>query len=111
MVTVKMLKYWKRKGCDYVNRGSRSWIPFSSFFVFQNQFRVQGAKASRQIFLFEKGLLIAKKREDGYFVCKGNIMVSAEQAFLVPISSTLPAIFFVFQLFEMGELKMSKDQK
>ena len=34
-----------------------------------------GAKAYRHIFLMERGLLIAKKKEDGNLMCKATIMV------------------------------------
>ena len=34
-----------------------------------------GAKAHRTIFLFEKGILIAKKKEDGNLLVKGFILV------------------------------------
>lgn len=37
--------------------------------------KMQGAKNERQVFLFEKMILITKRREDGYLVCKVNIMV------------------------------------
>ncbi len=39
-------------------------------------FRMHGAKAYRHLFLFKKGVLIAKKKEDGGLLIKGSIMVS-----------------------------------
>ena len=37
---------------------------------------MHGAKSFRHIYLFEKGLIICKKREDGAMSCKTTIMVS-----------------------------------
>lgn len=42
---------------------------------FQDTFRMSGAKALRQLFLFEKCVLICKKKEDGNLVAKSHIMV------------------------------------
>lgn len=38
-----------------------------------------GVKASRQMFLFEKGVIIAKRKEDGMLGCKAYIPVSISQ--------------------------------
>ncbi len=35
-----------------------------------------GAKASRQVFLFEREILISKKKEGGMLGCKSSIQVS-----------------------------------
>lgn len=37
---------------------------------------MHGIKASRQIFLFERGVIIAKRKEDGMLSCKVYIPVS-----------------------------------
>ena len=50
--------------------------------VFQASFRMHGIKASRQIFLFERGVIIAKRKEDGMFSCKVYIPVSIPKKFL-----------------------------
>ena len=42
----------------------------------QGSFRVYGAKASRQVFLFERGILISKKKEAGMLTCKAFVPVS-----------------------------------
>ncbi|RUS85261.1 hypothetical protein EGW08_006962 [Elysia chlorotica] len=44
--------------------------------VLESTFRVYGAKASRQVFLFERGLLISKKKEGGMLSCKTFIRCS-----------------------------------
>ncbi|KAL3872982.1 hypothetical protein ACJMK2_036147 [Sinanodonta woodiana] len=41
--------------------------------VLEGSFRMYGAKASRQMFLFEKGVIIAKRKEDGMLSCKAFI--------------------------------------
>lgn len=43
--------------------------------VAEGEFRMRGAKAPRHAFLFEKMLLLTKKREDGLLVYKSHIMV------------------------------------
>ena len=43
--------------------------------LFQDGFRMHGAKALRHVFLFEKGILMAKKKEDGNLLVKDSIMV------------------------------------
>ena len=45
------------------------------FSIKQDTFRMYGAKADRQLFLFEKCLLITKKAEDGILACKHCIEV------------------------------------
>lgn len=47
----------------------------SFLIVFQGAFHVYGAKTSRQVFLFEKGVVIAKKKEDSMLSCKIFILV------------------------------------
>ena len=47
----------------------------SSFFS-QDVFRMQGARAERYLYLFEKVLLIGKRREDGLISIKTHISVS-----------------------------------
>ena len=42
----------------------------------EDTFRVPRAKMPRQVFLFEKMLLITKKRDDGTLVYKTHILVS-----------------------------------
>lgn len=37
---------------------------------------MHGAKSFRHVYLFEKGVIICKKREDGAMSCKTSIMVS-----------------------------------
>ena len=44
-------------------------------FIFQDTFRMSGAKGHRHVFLFEKGIIIAKKKEDGTLNCKASILV------------------------------------
>ncbi|XP_021348793.1 uncharacterized protein LOC110447429 isoform X2 [Mizuhopecten yessoensis] len=44
--------------------------------VLEGSFRMHGAKTSRHVFLFEKGILIAKKREDSMLSSKGVILCS-----------------------------------
>ncbi|KAL4238429.1 Pleckstrin y domain-containing G member 1 [Mactra antiquata] len=41
--------------------------------VLEGSFRMFGVKASRQMFLFEKGIIIAKRKEDGMLTCKAFI--------------------------------------
>lgn len=41
--------------------------------VLEGSFRMFGVKASRQMFLFEKGVIIAKRKEDGMLSCKAFI--------------------------------------
>ena len=43
---------------------------------FQGSFRMFGVKASRLVFLFSKGVIIAKRKEDGMLGCKAYIPVS-----------------------------------
>ena len=43
--------------------------------IFQDVFRLQGARAERYLYLFEKELLIGKKREDGLINVKTHISV------------------------------------
>ena len=51
-------------------------VTLYSVLCFQDTFRLSGAKAQRHIFLFEKCVLIAKRKEDGNFLTKAHIMVS-----------------------------------
>ncbi|XP_060071606.1 uncharacterized protein LOC132551478 [Ylistrum balloti] len=44
--------------------------------VLEGSFRIYGAKTSRHVFLFEKGILIAKKKEDSMLSSKGVILCS-----------------------------------
>lgn len=41
--------------------------------VLEGSFRIHGIKASRQMFLFERGVIIAKRKEDGMLSCKVSI--------------------------------------
>lgn len=43
--------------------------------VAEGRFRIRGAKAPRHAFLFERMLLLTKKKEDGLLVYKAHIMV------------------------------------
>ncbi|XP_035826918.1 uncharacterized protein LOC101855581 isoform X2 [Aplysia californica] len=61
--------------------------------VLESTFRVYGAKASRQVFLFEKGLLISKKKEGGMLSCKTFIMCS--NLMLVEVIPNEPLSFHV----------------
>ena len=54
------------------------YILYLSSFVVQDTFRMSGAKAMRHLFLFEKCVLIAKRREDGNLLTKAHIMVGAK---------------------------------
>ncbi|CAK8692802.1 unnamed protein product [Clavelina lepadiformis] len=44
--------------------------------VLEGELRLQGAKNERDVFLFDKMILITKKREEDILVCKTNIMCS-----------------------------------
>lgn len=44
--------------------------------VLEGSFRIYGAKTSRHVFLFEKGILIAKRKEDSMLSSKGVILCS-----------------------------------
>ncbi|XP_067681859.1 uncharacterized protein [Haliotis asinina] len=44
--------------------------------VLEGPFRVYGAKASRQVFLFEREILISKKKEGGMLGCKASIQLA-----------------------------------
>ena len=44
----------------------------------QDVFRMCGAKAYRRVFLFDKGVLICKKKEDGLLVVKAAIKVRVQ---------------------------------
>ena len=46
--------------------------------LLQGSFRMSGVKGCRLLFLFEKGLLIAKKEKDGSLIMKASIKVSAK---------------------------------
>jgi hypothetical protein len=48
------------------------WQSVLKLFVclLQGSFRIYGAKTSRQVFLFEKGVLIGKRKEDGMLSCR-----------------------------------------
>lgn len=43
--------------------------------VAEGRFRMRGAKAPRHVFLFDRMLLLTKKKEDGLLVYKAHIMV------------------------------------
>jgi hypothetical protein len=43
--------------------------------MLQDKFRVCGAKALRHIFLFNKAVLVAKRKADGILIVKAFIMV------------------------------------
>ena len=43
----------------------------------EGELKLQGAKNERLVFLFDKLILITKRREDGFLVCKASIRVSA----------------------------------
>ena len=43
--------------------------------VLEDQFRVSGARDPRIFFLFEKLLLVTKRREDGEYYCKSHFEV------------------------------------
>lgn len=59
---IKLIKFEKLSTQDFV--------------FWQGAFHVYGAKTSRQVFLFEKGVVIAKKKEDAMLSCKIFIQVS-----------------------------------
>ena len=45
------------------------------YLMLQDTFRMHGAKAYRHLYLFEKVLIIAKKKEDGNLLVKESIQV------------------------------------
>lgn len=47
--------------------------------VAEGRFRMRGAKAPRHAFLFDRMLLLTKKKEDGLLVYKAHIMVRIEE--------------------------------
>ena len=44
--------------------------------IAEGSFRMRGAKAPRHVFLFDRMLLLTKKREDGLLVYKAHVLVS-----------------------------------
>lgn len=46
--------------------------------VAEGRFRMRGAKAPRHAFLFDRMLLLTKKKEDGLLVYKAHIMVQLQ---------------------------------
>ena len=50
-------------------------LMISMRFCFQDKFRMCGAKAFRHIFLFNKAVLVAKRKADGILIVKAFIMV------------------------------------
>ncbi|KAK7104177.1 uncharacterized protein [Littorina saxatilis] len=61
--------------------------------VLEGSFRVYGAKASRQVFLFEKGILITKKKEGGMLTCKACVPCS--NLMLVEVIPNEPLSFHI----------------
>ncbi|KAH9523052.1 hypothetical protein Btru_065610 [Bulinus truncatus] len=61
--------------------------------VLESTFRVYGAKASRHVFLFERGLLISKKTDGGMLSCKTFILCS--NLMLVEVIPNEPLSFHV----------------
>ncbi|XP_076464695.1 uncharacterized protein LOC143296557 [Babylonia areolata] len=61
--------------------------------VLEGSFRVYGAKASRQVFLFERGILITKKKEGGMLTCKA--FVPCCNLMLVEVISNEPLSFHI----------------
>ncbi|KAK0043379.1 hypothetical protein Bpfe_027198, partial [Biomphalaria pfeifferi] len=61
--------------------------------VLESTFRVYGAKASRQVFLFERGLLISKKTDGGMLSCKTFILCS--NLMLVEVIPNEPLSFHI----------------
>lgn len=49
--------------------------------VAEGRFRMRGAKAPRHAFLFDRMLLLTKKKEDGVLVYKAHIMVHLSYSF------------------------------
>ena len=49
--------------------------------VLEGSFRIYGAKTSRQVFLFEKGVLIGKRKENGMLSCR--VMIQCSNLMLV----------------------------
>lgn len=71
--------------------------------IAEGSFRMRGAKAPRHVFLFDKMLLLAKKREYGHLIYKAHIMVSLLK-FHVLIKKNdylMTQVFFVFFFFNL----------
>ena len=81
--------------------------------MFQDTFRMSGTKTERYLFLFDKIILITKRRESG-FMCKATLRVSLLRMFCfvfdsdMVLNSFVPSIhhsncfsFFFFQLSNM----------
>ena len=49
---------------------------FLTHSLFQDSFKLLGAKDPRFLFLFQKSLLVTKARPDGTFIYKKEIMVT-----------------------------------
>lgn len=56
--------------------------------IAEGRFRMRGAKAPRHAFLFDRMLLLAKKKEDGLLMYKAHIMVRR----LPPLFCMVPAL-------------------
>ncbi|XP_041352618.1 uncharacterized protein LOC121371061 isoform X2 [Gigantopelta aegis] len=61
--------------------------------VLEGSFRVYGAKASRQVFLFEKDILISKKKEGGMLGCKAQVQMA--NLMLVEVIPNEPLSFHI----------------
>ncbi|KAL8610978.1 hypothetical protein ACOMHN_042594 [Nucella lapillus] len=61
--------------------------------VLEGSFRVYGAKASRQVFLFERGILITKQKEGSMLMCKA--CVSCSNLMLVEVIPNEPLSFHI----------------
>ncbi|CAC5403608.1 Pleckstrin homology domain-containing family G member 1,Pleckstrin homology domain-containing family G member 3 [Mytilus coruscus] len=61
--------------------------------VLEGSFRIYGAKTSRQVFLFERGVLIGKRKEDGMLICR--VMIQCSNLMLVESIPKEPLSFQV----------------
>lgn len=61
--------------------------------VLEGSFRIYGAKSSRQVFLFERGVLIGKRKEDGMLICR--VLIHCSNLMLVESIPREPLSFQV----------------
>ncbi|XP_063426284.1 uncharacterized protein LOC134710056 isoform X2 [Mytilus trossulus] len=61
--------------------------------VLEGSFRIYGAKTSRQVFLFDRGVLIGKRKEDGMLLCR--VMIQCSNLMLVESIPKEPLSFQV----------------
>jgi len=54
----------------------------------EGDLKMQGAKNERLVFLFDKMILISKRREDGFIMYKTHIMVSLVCCYYDVLKST-----------------------